>query len=136
VKTIDKIAVAGGAALAVATDAGTRRITPDSRIVPAAAAGLVTAAVIYPAARAGRTASRGVATRENLALSATAAVLAASIVKRESQRVRQVVAAGWLAHALFDNLHDRGPTSRLPGWYPAVCAGYDVALAGLLLAKT
>jgi hypothetical protein len=47
--------------------------------------------------------------------------------------VRRLVAAGWLAHAVFDNVHDKGPTSRLPEEYPAACAGYDVALAGLLL---
>jgi hypothetical protein len=133
---LDKIALGAGAALAVATDAGTRRVTHDSMIVPAAAVGLVTAAAIYPAARAGRETSRGVVVRETAGLIGAGAVLAAAVAKRGSATVKRAVAAGWLAHAVFDNLHDRGPTSRLPGWYPAACAGYDIALAGLLLAKT
>jgi hypothetical protein len=132
-KTSDKVALGFGAALAVATDIGSRKVTPESMVVPAAAVGLVTAAAIYPAARTGREASRGVVIRESVALLATGAVLASTLAKRGSGTAKRAVAAGWLAHAIFDNLHDRGPTSRLPGWYPAACAGYDVALAGLVL---
>jgi hypothetical protein len=135
-RTPDKVALVGGALLAVGTDIGTRRIAPASQLVPAAAAGLVTAAVIYPAARVGREVGKGTAVRENVAVGATVAVLGAAVATRRSRSARRIVAAGWLAHAVFDNLHDRGATSRLPSWYPAVCAGYDVAVAGLLLAKT
>ncbi|MBV9872580.1 MAG: hypothetical protein JO214_18350 [Frankiaceae bacterium] len=132
-RTMDKVALVGGAALAVATDLGSRKVTPESMVVPAAAVGLVTAAAIYPAARKGRDASRGVVLREAAALVGTGAVLAAAVAKRGSTTAKRTVAAGWLAHAIFDNVHNRGPTSRLPGWYPAACAGYDVALAGLVL---
>jgi hypothetical protein len=132
-KTSDKIALGVGAALAVATDVGSRRVTPESMAVPAAAAGLVTAAAIYPAARAGRDAGAAVVVREAVALAATGAVLVAALARRSSVTARRAVAAGWLAHAAFDNLHDRGPTSRLPAWYPAACAGYDIAIAGLIL---
>jgi hypothetical protein len=127
------MALVGGAACAVATDAAARRLSPSQRVT-AASAGLVTAAIIYPAARIGRPADRAVAHREWLVVGATIAVSAtASRDSRTSRAARAAVAAGWVGHAAFDNLHDRGPTSRLPDWYPAVCAGYDVALAALLL---
>jgi hypothetical protein len=91
--------------------------------------------VIYPAARVGRSADAGVARREWLALGATVVVLVATGRghQRPGRAARRAVAAGWVGHAIFDNLHERGRTSRLPDWYPAVCAGYDVALAALLL---
>jgi hypothetical protein len=132
-RTSDKIALGVGAALAIATDLGSRKVVPDAMTVPAAAAGLVTAAAIYPAARSGRTATRGVVVREAAALAGTGAVLVTALARHKSVTAKRAVAAGWLAHALFDNLHDRGPASRLPGWYPAACAGYDVALAALVL---
>jgi hypothetical protein len=47
-------------------------------------------------------------------------------------RRRQLVAAGWLAHAGFDAAFVPHDGSRIPAWYPAMCAGYDVALAGRL----
>lgn len=130
----DVVALVGGAACAVATDAAARRLSPSLK-VPAAAVGLVTAAVIYPAARVGRSADRAVARREWLAVGATTAVLATASRRdsRTNRAARAAVATGWVGHAVFDNLHNRGPTSRLPDWYPAVCAGYDVALAALLL---
>jgi hypothetical protein len=130
--TVNVIAIVAGAGCAVAADVATRRTLP-SRLVPAAAAGLVTAAVIYPAARVGREAMPGVAGPEWLAVAATTGVLAAASRRSSSPAVRAVVAGGWFAHAIFDRLHDRGPGSRLPSWYPAVCAGYDIATAGLLL---
>lgn len=129
----DAAAIAVGAGLAVATDRGARRVTSGSRMAPAGALGLVTAAAIYPAARIGRAADADVARREWLAVGATVAVLAAASRSGAGRVARATVAVGWIAHAAFDNLHDRGPTSRLPDWYPAACAGYDVALAGLLL---
>jgi hypothetical protein len=91
--------------------------------------------VIYPAARGGRGATRAVAARERLAVVATAGVAAAAVTRSDRTAARRMVAAGWASHALFDAVHDRGPTSRLPGWYPAVCAGYDLALASLLLRR-
>ena len=46
---------------------------------------------------------------------------------------RAVIAAGWVAHAAFDHVHHAGPGGRLPKWYPALCAGYDIAFAAMLL---
>jgi hypothetical protein len=126
------IAVVAGAGLALASDFLTRRRLP-AHVVPAAAAGLVTAAVIYPAARVGRAVDADVARRERLSVMATSGVLALAAIRGSSGRVRSIVASGWLAHAAFDQVHDKGATSRLPEWYPAVCAGYDIAIAGLLL---
>ena len=126
-------AIAAGAALALGTDVIVRRTTP-SQLLPAAA-GLVGAAVIYPAARAGRATPRAVAARERLAVVATAGIAAAAVARSDQVAARRLVAAGWASHALFDAVHERGSTSRLPNWYPAVCAGYDIALAGLLLRR-
>lgn len=124
------LAVLAGAALAAGTDLVARRSSPS--LLPSAA-GLVGAAAIYPMARARRTATRGVVARERLALGATVGVGVAAAARSNSATGRRIVAAGWAGHALFDAVHDRGSSSRLPAWYPAVCAGYDVALAGLLL---
>ena len=44
-----------------------------------------------------------------------------------------ILAAGWLAHAGFDAVHHRNSSSRLPAWYPAVCAGFDIAVAAQLM---
>jgi hypothetical protein len=46
---------------------------------------------------------------------------------------RGLIAAGWAAHAAFDDKHRATPGSRLPGWYADLCAGYDIAFAGSLL---
>jgi hypothetical protein len=54
-------------------------------------------------------------------------------VAARGPRVRRAAAAGWLAHAGFDLLHDRGSGSLLPDWYPAACAGYDAAYAAAVL---
>ena len=70
-------------------------------------------------------------TREWIAVLATAAVyVGASILP--AQGAARLTAGGWLAHAVFDYGHDRGVSSRLPQWYPALCAGFDVGVAALL----
>lgn len=124
---------AAGAASAYATDKLVRKAVPENLQLPAASAGLVTAALVYPAFR--RRPHRGLAARvEWLAVGATLGTGAATARLAPEERQR-AVAAAWASHALFDLLHRRGPKSRIPGWYPALCAGYDLALAGLLLAK-
>ena len=57
--------------------------------------------------------------------------LAALAVQRDSPGL---LAAGWLAHPIWDALHyrGRGPT-RVRSWFPAFCVSYDVALAVPLL---
>ena len=44
----------------------------------------------------------------------------------------RIAAAGWASHALFDLAHRHSEGSRLPDWYPAVCAGYDLVVASHL----
>lgn len=93
--------------------------------------GLVTAAVIYPAARREHAASPALAV-EGAVVGGTVllAVLAAG---RSAATGRRLLALGWAAHALFDVGQGPSDDSRLPGWYPELCAGYDLAVAGQLL---
>lgn len=95
------------------------------------AAGLVGAAVVYPLARLGRRADSAVLTREWTAVLAATAVLV-SAINLPKEWAARLTAGGWLAHAVFDHAHERGASSRLPSWYPALCAGYDVGVAVLL----
>lgn len=111
-----------GAAAAVGVDTATQRLAPQHRSA-SAALGLVGAALIYPVARRGRFGD--VAEKLVLAL-ATATAVAGSAERR------RLVAVGWLAHAMFDAKFTPGQDSRIPRWYPAACAGYDVALAARL----
>jgi hypothetical protein len=95
------------------------------------AAGLVTAAAVYPAARQHGWVS--LASARELASVAAAAGLASRAHGRGGTTARAMIAAGWAAHALFDAKHDAGSGGRLPRWYPALCAGYDLAFAAALL---
>jgi hypothetical protein len=91
---------------------------------------LVPVALIYPLARNSLD-DRHAVIREVLGVAGMAAVAAAA----RGHRVRRVAAAGWLAHAGFDLLHDRGDGSLLPDWYPAACAGYDAAWASVMVSR-
>jgi hypothetical protein len=118
----------------------------SSKLFPAkraelGALGLTTAAVIYPAARnkhwLGAASARELAA-VGAAVGLSAAALKPADVKPDDEpaadtRRRRLIAAGWLAHAVFDNVHKAGPGGRLPSWYGALCAGYDVAFAATLL---
>lgn len=86
-------------------------------------------ALVYPMARRSLD-DRPAVTREALGVASMAVVAATA----HGRRVRGIAAAGWLAHASFDLLHDRGEGSLLPDWYPAACAGYDAAWAATMLA--
>jgi hypothetical protein len=120
-----------GAVLAVATDIATERAAPRHRTT-ALTAGLVAAAAIYPIARSRRPLGAPLA-RELAGLGATGAI--GSLAARSTpSRARRLVATGWATHAVFDMVHDRGADSRIPSWYPAMCAGYDLAIAGRLVA--
>ena len=124
------ISAAIGAVLGVGTDVATERLAPRHRAM-ALAGGLVGAAAIYPIARRERRLGAPLA-REMAGLLVTGAV--ASVAARSSQTTaRNLVAAGWAAHAAFDMVHDGGHDSLIPSWYPAMCAGYDLAVAGRLV---
>ena len=112
-----------------ATAAYARKTLGDSADRVAAMT-LVPVALIYPAARRSF-GDRPAVAREVAGVLATGAL--AVMAARSSKSVRNLAVAGWLAHAGFDLVHDRGPDSRLPDWYPAACAGYDAAYAVTLL---
>jgi hypothetical protein len=86
---------------------------------------------VYPAARTDRWVLGGPQQHEWLAVGATAVLAGATwgIPKP----ARRVVAIGWAAHAAFDLLHEGGTDTRLPRWYPALCAGFDLVLAERLV---
>lgn len=123
-------AFGAGLALSALIDVAVKRSVTRHRTT-AYAAGLSTAAIVYPAARAGRRTEPDIAAREWAAVAASAAFLGSALALPPTT-ARFVVAAGWAAHPLFDILHERGTTSRLPDCYPAMCAGYDVGVAALL----
>ncbi|MBS4102018.1 hypothetical protein KFZ73_12325 [Tsukamurella paurometabola] len=109
----------------------TVRALPPRTGAVAAAAGLVKAAVIYPASRHGRS-SRD--KRESAVVAASAAVMAAAAFL-PTPRAHVAVALAWLSHAAFDAVYHHTPSdTALPDWYPALCAGYDVGLGAALLA--
>jgi hypothetical protein len=123
-------AIVVGAVFGVLTDVAIQARWPRSR-VPASAAILVAAAAAYPLARLGKAESPGGPRREWVALGATVGVFVVS--RSSSDRVSfPLTAAAWVGHAVFDGVHERGEASLLPGWYPALCAGYDLGMATML----
>lgn len=95
------------------------------------AVSLLPVAMIYPLARRSLD-DRGAVVREVAGVAAMGAIAVAGA--RGGEGIGRLAAAGWLAHAVFDLVHDRGTGSRLPDWYPAACAGYDAAYAVVLVA--
>lgn len=96
-----------------------------------AAAGLLAAAAIYPLA-----CRRGFGNLGEKAVLALAAGVVGAAAAKPQWRT-QLIAAGWIAHASFDAaFHPNNDASRIPSWYPAMCAGYDVALGARLLLRT
>lgn len=130
IRAMDVAAVAVGAASGLAIENASRRFFPQAR-THLGAAGLMTAAAIYPATRKGSRVSLASA-REVAAVAATTGLISKAN-QRGGMSARALIAAGWAAHALFDAQHDLGPGGRLPRWYPALCAGYDLAFAAALL---
>lgn len=135
------VAIAVGAASAVAVEKLTGKVLPAHR-ADLGATGLIIAAGIYPAARRGKWV--GLATGRELAGVAAAGAITAASAKAQCAKAetgcaaddkgrRAVIAAGWVAHAAFDHFHHAGPGGRLPRWYPALCAGYDLAFAAMLM---
>lgn len=121
------ILVPAGALAGALTHQAVQRV---SRPEALSAAFLVVAAATYLAADP-RGAEGAARRREAAAVGATVVTgLASALVSRRA--ARRVLAAGWLSHAAFDAVHHRNDSSHLPSWYPAVCAGFDLAVAGLL----
>jgi hypothetical protein len=120
------LGLAAGLAMAACTEVAVRRFDAARRR-QAYAAALPFAAAIYPACRRGGRLSRA-GRIEIAALAAYGAFAAAA-------RDDRVLAAGWASHAVFDAVHHGGHDSLIPDWYPAVCAGYDLAVAGVLIGR-
>jgi hypothetical protein len=120
--------VAVGAVGALAADAVADRYIPRHRLALHSLA-LVGAAVIYPAMHSGGRAEPSERQREAVGV---AACFAVTVLASRSINRSRLLAAGWATHALFDAIHHRSESSTLPDWYPAACAGYDVALAAAL----
>ena len=129
--TSNLVSAAIGAAAGVGTDLVAARRPPRQRVL-VLAGGLISAAAIYPLARRRR--PLGVPLLRELAGVAAAGAVASTAARTTTRRGRTLVAAGWAAHVAFDALHDGGDDSLIPDWYPAMCAGYDLAVAGRLLA--
>ena len=125
--------VIAGAGLAEVTARGARTL-PADRQLGFYASGLAIAAAIYPAARRRwRFDRHGVGEVLGLVGYGTASVLAA---RRPRPLANRLLAAGWASHALFDAVHGHDDDSRLPRWYPAVCAGYDLVVCRHLARAT
>lgn len=118
------VGVGGG----LLTDVLISRRTPDRRVF-SAALGLVAAALVYPLARR----RLGLDPAETWTV-LSACVVAAVSVGCPGRWSRSLLGVGWMCHALFDLAFGHG-SSRwlLPQWYPALCAGFDVAYGARLL---
>lgn len=47
-----------------------------------------------------------------------------------------ILAAGWAVHVGWDVwLHKLMDVAFVPGWYPVICVGFDLLLAGYILAR-
>lgn len=124
------VSAAIGAAAGIGTDIVAENRPPKHRAM-LLAGGLVAAAAIYPVARRNR--SLGAPLAREVAGLVTAGAIASMAARSTPTTAGNVVAAGWAAHAAFDMVHDGGVESRIPSWYPAMCAGYDLAIAGRLV---
>lgn len=121
--------LAAGAALA----AGNLRLLasqPSARQAVLWGVGLSVAGAVYPTARK-QWRPDAAAARELLGLVGYTAVAVAACRQLPPTGTR-IAAAGWASHALFDLAHRHSEGSRLPDWYPAVCAGYDLVVASHL----
>jgi hypothetical protein len=64
----------------------------------------------------------------------SACVFAAVSVGCPGRSSRSLLGVGWMSHAVFDLVFGHGSSRwRLPQWYPALCAGFDVAYGARLL---
>ena len=128
---------AGGALVGVdlggLTVRRTRRLSAERQVM-LNAVGLAIVAAIYPAARRPWRLDRSSVGE----LLGVVGFGTAGVVAARSSRLRapRLLAVGWASHALFDVAHGHDEGSRLPRWYPAFCAAYDLVLGGHLARVT
>jgi hypothetical protein len=95
------------------------------------ATGLVIAALIYLVF-----AARDV-TFGWLALELTGVVVFTLVAVLGVKTSAWILALGWAAHAAWDViLHKLLDVAFVPDWYPVVCAGFDLLLAGYIVTLT
>jgi hypothetical protein len=124
----DVVALAQGAAFALAVDIAMARLQPRGRTT-VAALGLVAAAAVYPLSRR----RLGMDAGETVALAAACAV-ASTPAWLPARTASRALGIGWAAHAVYDAVitHDATVT-RLPKTYAAACAGADIAMGARLI---
>ena len=104
------------------------RRTADRRVL-CAAVGLVVAALVYPLSR-----RRPGLDPSEAWTALSACVIAALSVGCPERSARSLLGVWWMCHAIFDLAFGHGSSARrLPRWYPALCAGFDVAYGARLL---
>jgi len=119
----------GGAAACAVFILLARKLAPRGEL-RLYALGLITAAFIYVAFLA-----RG-ASLTWLALELTGLVLFTLAALAGLKISHWILAAGWAAHAAWDvGLHKLFETTFVPDWYPLVCGGFDLLLAGYIAAR-
>lgn len=124
------VGIVAGAGLGVAT-VRAMRVRPDREHPALWATALSLAALVYPAARK-RWELRGRSAAEMLALIGYGG-LSVAATRQPRPLASRALAAGWASHAAFDAAHGHDDDSRLPTWYPAMCAGYDLVVAAHLV---
>lgn len=117
------LAVFVGVALAVPYLLYARRARRDRRRV--FGIGLVVAAAVY----IGFAATRG--TVEDVLVESGGVVLFGILAFLGVRHSAYFLALGWAAHVGWDLLlHPVGVSSYTPWWYPVVCIGFDLVVAG------
>jgi hypothetical protein len=125
------LALATGLVLGLAL-VGYTRGKPWRRELRILAIGLVVAALIYVAFAIG-----GVASARWLGLESVGVLLFGGVAWLGFRRWPAVLAAGWVAHVLWDVLlHLEGAgAAYTPGWYPWLCLSFDLVVAGTILLR-
>lgn len=125
---IDLVVILAGAALAVLyVTIARRRPNPGERLV--LAWGLVVAAALY-VVFAIRSESVDWIGLELLGLSVFGGIAAAG-----AWRWSSLLVVGWAAHVGWDVLLHGAATPFVPGWYPPLCVGFDLVVAGAIILR-
>jgi hypothetical protein len=78
----------------------------------------------------------GIAPPVRVGLEVAGAALFAPVAIAARARPAWLLAAGWAAHVAWDlTLHPRVTTGYWPPWYPGLCVGFDLLLAGYVLLR-
>ena len=114
-----------------ADPASPQRLVAELRLAQFAALLLVTTAGVYIGFALAHESATG--SGLDVALAIGFLVLASVAVTRDPRLALTLLALAFAGHAVVDLLHGAEilPARALPGWYPAACAMYDIAIAGV-----